>query len=179
MPDFLEPIEPSQPDPVTPEPEIPELPPTEPEPLETPRSYIPWMMSFMIVAGFVLIQQFRFKKKHDPDILAKRVEKDEKKTIVEIYHDMIRLYKLVEDKPLNTNSVSSTMVQITSQTYVFNRNQVKLASLAINDALYSNKDSHPLAISSLLNLYLSLEKSVQTMSPVWKHYVLRVLFNFR
>ena len=160
------------------EPEVEEPIVEDPESPEEESSFINSLLIVAVILGLIIfIQQRRFNNRHDPDYLAKRFSENEKQTIIEIYKDLQKIYGLNHQYRLNTNSVSQSIYQITKAHNILDNKQMRFAILAINDALYSDKPSHPLSINALTQLYFRVEKASSVQSNSVKYFLYRVLFN--
>lgn len=132
----------------------------------------------LFLIGVFFVQRNRFSKRHDIDYINDRLEQNEKETIIHIYKDIQRIYKLNQPIAINTNSVVETLTKISKLYYIEDRQLIDYSARAINDALYSPKQSHPLAIRTLIKLYGRIEKASQAQTNTLKYFLARVLFYF-
>lgn len=185
----------TQPDPELPIPNEPDIPEPEPTPEVEPTPELPtptptqeepstfnlpnWVWMTLLGGAYLFFQRNRFLKRHDPQILAKRFKANEKQTIQQIYADILNLYKLNMPLPHNTNSVYETLSTISYFYRIKDERLIIRATRAINDALYSQKKTHPLLLDALENYYLRLEKATQIKTNKVKYNLLRIWFNFK
>lgn len=136
------------------------------------------IISTLFLIGVFYVQRNRFSKRHDIDYINDKLEQNEKETIINIYKDIQRIYRMNQPIAINTNSVVETLTKISKLYYIEDKQLISYSARAVNDAIYSQNPSHPLAIRTLIKLYGRIEKASQAKTNTLKYFLTRVLFYF-